>query len=257
MRYLFITVGLFTSLVCFTQEQVTDIHSTRYISSFECLVGTDCITDGDLDGEAFTIYMGFNQVFVDFENEFIADYNIPYTYGCFLRNVMLDGKYLYLLGHSSLVIDIEARRMHDHFSFGEGLSFRDAEISGEDVVVRLVNNASGRYHYGRYTPETKESLLSSPHIGLISFEGDYYFTDSIPGAFVLGDFTDEDWTEELIFGGEEFLYVLTGVVQLFTEFYEPVELRRGDSAYYDATMGHNVVSVSAEDATILWVTSLA
>ncbi|MEO9777565.1 MAG: XRE family transcriptional regulator [Sedimentitalea sp.] len=57
--------------------------------------------------------------------------------------------------------------------------------------------------------------------------------------------------------GEEFLYVLTGVVQLFTEFYEPVEMRRGDSAYYDAAMGHNVVSVSEEDAMILWVTSLS
>ena len=56
--------------------------------------------------------------------------------------------------------------------------------------------------------------------------------------------------------GEEFLYVLTGVIQLCTEFYEPIEMRRGDSAYYDATMGHNVLSVSAEDATILWVTSL-
>lgn len=56
--------------------------------------------------------------------------------------------------------------------------------------------------------------------------------------------------------GEEFLYVLTGVVTLFTEFYEPVDLRRGDSAYYDATMGHNVISVSEDDATILWVTSL-
>lgn len=56
--------------------------------------------------------------------------------------------------------------------------------------------------------------------------------------------------------GEEFLYVLTGIVQLYTEFYAPVELRRGDSAYYDAAMGHNVVSVSEEDATILWVTSL-
>ncbi len=56
--------------------------------------------------------------------------------------------------------------------------------------------------------------------------------------------------------GEEFLYVLTGIVRLYTEFYEPVELRRGDSAYYDATMGHNVVSVSEDDATILWVTSL-
>ena len=56
--------------------------------------------------------------------------------------------------------------------------------------------------------------------------------------------------------GEEFLLVLTGTIQLFTEFYEPVEMRRGDTAYYDATMGHNVVSVSEDDATILWVTSL-
>jgi transcriptional regulator with XRE-family HTH domain len=56
--------------------------------------------------------------------------------------------------------------------------------------------------------------------------------------------------------GEEFLYVLTGVIRLFTEFYEPVDMRRGDSAYYDGTMGHNVVSISDEDATILWVTSL-
>jgi len=55
---------------------------------------------------------------------------------------------------------------------------------------------------------------------------------------------------------EEFLYVLTGVVKLFTEFYEPLEMRRGDSAYYDATMGHNVISTSEEDATILWITSL-
>ncbi|QYX55348.1 XRE family transcriptional regulator [Roseovarius sp. SCSIO 43702] len=56
--------------------------------------------------------------------------------------------------------------------------------------------------------------------------------------------------------GEEFLFVLTGVVRLFTEFYEPVDMRRGDSAYYDATMGHNVISISEDDATILWVTSL-
>ncbi len=58
-------------------------------------------------------------------------------------------------------------------------------------------------------------------------------------------------------GGEEFLYVLTGIVMLYTEFYEPVEMRRGDSAYYDATMGHNVISTSQEDVVILWVTSLA
>lgn len=57
--------------------------------------------------------------------------------------------------------------------------------------------------------------------------------------------------------GEEFLYVLTGVVRLYTEFYAPIEMTRGDSAYYDAAMGHNLVSVSPEDAMILWVTSLS
>ncbi len=56
--------------------------------------------------------------------------------------------------------------------------------------------------------------------------------------------------------GEEFLYVLSGVIRFYTEFYEPVEMRRGDSAYYDAAMGHNVISTSQEDAVILWVTSL-
>jgi transcriptional regulator with XRE-family HTH domain len=57
--------------------------------------------------------------------------------------------------------------------------------------------------------------------------------------------------------GEEFLYVLTGRIRLFSEFYAPVDLARGDSAYYDAAMGHNVISISEDDATILWVTSLA
>jgi len=56
--------------------------------------------------------------------------------------------------------------------------------------------------------------------------------------------------------GEEFLYVLTGRIRLMTEFYEPVEMARGDSANYDAAMGHNIISISQDDATILWVTSL-
>ena len=57
--------------------------------------------------------------------------------------------------------------------------------------------------------------------------------------------------------GEEFLYVLTGIIRLYTEFYEPIEMRRGDSVYYDASMGHNVVTISPDDATLLWVTSLS
>ncbi len=67
----------------------------------------------------------------------------------------------------------------------------------------------------------------------------------------------EDFDGWVRHDGEEFLYVLTGQIRLYTEFYEPVDLKRGDSAYYDAAMGHNVISISADDATILWVTSLS
>lgn len=56
--------------------------------------------------------------------------------------------------------------------------------------------------------------------------------------------------------GEEFMLVLDGAVRLYTEFYEPVDLAEGDSAYYDGSMGHCVVSISEADATILWVTSM-
>lgn len=56
--------------------------------------------------------------------------------------------------------------------------------------------------------------------------------------------------------GEEFLYILSGVVLFYTEFYEAVEMRRGDSAYYDASMGHNLISTSQDDAVVLWVTAL-
>lgn len=57
-------------------------------------------------------------------------------------------------------------------------------------------------------------------------------------------------------GGEEFLFVLIGKIRIYAEFYEPTEMRRGDSAYYDAAMGHNVVSTSQEDAMMLWVTAI-
>lgn len=61
-----------------------------------------------------------------------------------------------------------------------------------------------------------------------------------------------DWVRH---DGEEFLYVLEGQIMFYTEFYEPILLNAGDSAYYDCEMGHALVSVSEEDASVLWVTA--
>ena len=62
----------------------------------------------------------------------------------------------------------------------------------------------------------------------------------------------DDWIRH---DGEEFLLVLEGEIQFFTEFYEPVTLCKGDSAYYDASMGHMLTSSSEEDALIVWITA--
>ncbi|GAB2647505.1 helix-turn-helix domain-containing protein [Vibrio panuliri] len=61
-----------------------------------------------------------------------------------------------------------------------------------------------------------------------------------------------DWVRH---DGEEFLLILSGEVTFYSEFYEPVKMAAGDSVYYDANMGHMLVSVSQEDAHILWVTA--
>ncbi|MEP4035246.1 MULTISPECIES: helix-turn-helix domain-containing protein [unclassified Pseudophaeobacter] len=53
--------------------------------------------------------------------------------------------------------------------------------------------------------------------------------------------------------GEEFMYVISGDLVLYTEHYRPLNMSAGDSVYYDSGMGHGCVSTSEEDAKVLWV----
>ncbi|HSG03263.1 MAG TPA: XRE family transcriptional regulator [Marinobacterium sp.] len=65
----------------------------------------------------------------------------------------------------------------------------------------------------------------------------------------------EDYSDWVRHEGEEFLFVISGSIILYTEFYEPIELHQGDSAYYDCEMGHALISISEQDAEVLWVTA--
>jgi transcriptional regulator with XRE-family HTH domain len=53
--------------------------------------------------------------------------------------------------------------------------------------------------------------------------------------------------------GVEFIYVISGTVELHTEHYEPTILAPGDSCYFDSLMGHACLSAGVADAQILWV----
>lgn len=63
----------------------------------------------------------------------------------------------------------------------------------------------------------------------------------------------DEFKEWVRHDGEEFLLVLNGSICFYSEFYEPIQLNEGDSVYYDAAMGHILVSLSEQDANILWV----
>ena len=53
--------------------------------------------------------------------------------------------------------------------------------------------------------------------------------------------------------GEEFVYVLSGAIEVHTEHYAPFRLERGESAYFDSSMRHLYVTVSKDDAKVLSV----
>lgn len=64
-----------------------------------------------------------------------------------------------------------------------------------------------------------------------------------------------EFPELLRHAGEEFIFVVSGTIELHTEFYEPARLDAGDSCYFDSKMGHACISVGDGDAVVVWITS--
>jgi transcriptional regulator with XRE-family HTH domain len=63
----------------------------------------------------------------------------------------------------------------------------------------------------------------------------------------------EEFGPYLRHGGEEWIYVLRGEIEVHSEFYEPERLGVGDSIYLDSRMGHAYISKSKGGADILAV----
>jgi transcriptional regulator with XRE-family HTH domain len=56
-------------------------------------------------------------------------------------------------------------------------------------------------------------------------------------------------------GGEEWIYVTKGEVEIHSEFYQPERLQEGDSIYLDSRMGHAFISMSKDGAEVVSVCS--
>lgn len=56
--------------------------------------------------------------------------------------------------------------------------------------------------------------------------------------------------------GEEFALVLDGEIEFHSDLYAPVRLKKGDSLYFDSTMGHAYLKASDETCRVLAVCSV-
>lgn len=63
----------------------------------------------------------------------------------------------------------------------------------------------------------------------------------------------DEWGPLSRHDGEEWMYVLEGMIELHTELYAPLVLKTGDSIYIDSGMGHAMVALSDGPARVLSV----
>ena len=63
----------------------------------------------------------------------------------------------------------------------------------------------------------------------------------------------DEYPEYLRHEGEEYVLVITGTLDLYTDTYTPIRLESGDSIYFDSDMGHAYVAVGDEPCRILSV----
>ena len=129
-------------------------------------------------------------------------------------------------------------------SLGADLSalFSDATESPDSVNGRRSVTRSGageRYDTPLYHYEMLQSELAAKKI--------------IPVVTTLRAHSFVPGRDLIRHQGEEFVYVLEGVVDLHCEFYQSLRLTKGDSIYFDSKMNHALISVGRTDAKVLWV----
>jgi transcriptional regulator with XRE-family HTH domain len=110
-------------------------------------------------------------------------------------------------------------------------------VSGRKTTTRASEGdyfTSGQYDYRAHASELSHKAMVPLEIRVRARSVDEF----------------DHWSQHR---GEEFVYVLSGTIEIHTEHYATFRLERGESAYFDSSMRHLYISVSREDARVLSV----
>lgn len=134
----------------------------------------------------------------------------------------------------------------------DGLSVKISDlVSGSDTSAPEAQTSPNSRMAPAYKGEG--ALISTPNYDY------YYLCPEVKNKFIvpiLAKLKARDlktFGELFRHGGEEFLYVLEGEVEVHTEHYAPVKLGKGDSVYLDSQMAHGYLSTGASQAEVLCI----
>ncbi len=135
------------------------------------------------------------------------------------------------------------------------LNMRMSELFAEDDAAQEPAAVTARRSIG--------SLESAVEVNTANYEYHYLCPElrrkrMIPVLARIRARSLEEFGELVRHPGEEFVYVLSGRIEVHTEFYDPVTLGEGESIYLDSSMGHAYVAAKGcAEATVVAVNSAA
>jgi plasmid maintenance system antidote protein VapI len=146
---------------------------------------------------------------------------------------------------------------HTAFTYDKMLKLKEAlDIDlGELIAEQPAAPAATAQLVGR---RSVTRAGEGPVVASGSYQHRHLATDVLNKHFIpmVGDITArslEEFGPLIRHGGEEFVYVLEGVLELHTELYAMTRLEAGDSTFFDSDMGHAYISGSDEPCRILSV----
>ena len=97
--------------------------------------------------------------------------------------------------------------------------------------------------------------IETDNYGHIYPAADFLNKHFVPVIAELNARTMEEFGEMVRHPGEEYAYVLEGVVEFHSELYAPLTLRKGDSIYFDSGVGHAYLNADNGPTRVLSICS--
>ncbi|MCP5181790.1 MAG: helix-turn-helix transcriptional regulator [Pseudomonadales bacterium] len=138
----------------------------------------------------------------------------------------------------------------ENLARGLGITFSEL-VSDQDVdAADTQRSEAGLVSVNQGQPEAP---ISSAQYDYFYLSGDLQTKRMVPIIMDLKARSLDDFGELIVHGGEEFIYVLRGRVDVITANHAPQRLRAGDSMYLDSGTGHAFLAAGRLPARILTI----